>query len=445
MHAVVVSFDHLHLGMLGCYGNDWIETPHLDRLATESVVFDQHFGENLDRDGAEPGWWTGRIHPSSESGDQPLRRTWLADLLRSGGVHTRLLLESDAGDSSVVAPGFDDLVTVTVTDDSQAPETQGGFARLVAVEARHGLQTSGTGGARSLLWLKSRGVPSPWIPPREFVDLYFDELGLSEHAEPADAPDDLVDPADDAAGHAGAGGIDDLPAVEKIESRHTRTSAADVADSAAAEDPLPAEELVSPEELDARYSKALYAGYVTYLDRWLGKLFQLMEQSPHRDQVLLIVVAGAGESLGEHGALGAEQTGLYEELIHAPLFVRVPHSDQAGTRRSALVQPADVGATLLDWFGISCPPASTEGRSLLPLINNELDSVRDAAYVGVAGRVAGIRTQNFFYVRGEPSRTGLFPVSGRLFEKPSDRWDMVDVAAQYPEAVDELEARLASH
>ena len=46
--AIVISFDRLPLGYLGCYGNDWIETPHLDRLATQSVLFDLHFGENFD-------------------------------------------------------------------------------------------------------------------------------------------------------------------------------------------------------------------------------------------------------------------------------------------------------------------------------------------------------------------------------------------------------------
>lgn len=439
MHAVVVSFDHLHLGMIGCYGNDWIETPNLDRLATESIVFDQHFGENFDRDGADPAWWTGRYAPRAESNSPAVSRTWLSDLLRDAGVHTRLLLESDADDSAIVAPGFDDMVTVTVTDDSVAPETQGGFARLVAVEACHVMQAHNSSGAHSLLWLKSRGVPSPWIPPREFVDLYFDEFGLGEHAEP-----DEDDVEDGVADHEDTGRTCDATASETVGSLSASEPRHDPAEWATEGDSLVAGEPASPEEMDARYSKALYAGYVTYLDRWLGKLFQLIDQSPDRDQLLLIVVAGAGESLGEHGALGADEPGIHEELIHAPLFVRVPSSDQAGTRRSALVQNVDIGPTLLDWFGIPCPATSTDGRSLLPLIQNKVDAVRDTAYMNLADRVSGIRTAEFFYVRGEPSQSGLFPVSGQLYEKPSDRWDMVDVASQYPEVVDDLESRLAA-
>src|SRR5204863_9496231 len=59
--AIVLSFDHLHLGHLGCYGNDWVETPNLDRLATQAVVFDRHFAEDLDPEAANHAWWTGRF------------------------------------------------------------------------------------------------------------------------------------------------------------------------------------------------------------------------------------------------------------------------------------------------------------------------------------------------------------------------------------------------
>lgn len=45
MHVLVIEAPELHLGFLGCYGNEWLDTPHLSRLAAEGVVFDQHFAE----------------------------------------------------------------------------------------------------------------------------------------------------------------------------------------------------------------------------------------------------------------------------------------------------------------------------------------------------------------------------------------------------------------
>src|SRR5579864_9398559 len=44
-NILVLHVNGLHLGYLGCYGNDWVETPNLDRLAAEGIVFDQHIAD----------------------------------------------------------------------------------------------------------------------------------------------------------------------------------------------------------------------------------------------------------------------------------------------------------------------------------------------------------------------------------------------------------------
>ena len=38
MNVVVITVSGLHLGYLGCYGNDWVETPNLDRLASAWLI-----------------------------------------------------------------------------------------------------------------------------------------------------------------------------------------------------------------------------------------------------------------------------------------------------------------------------------------------------------------------------------------------------------------------
>ena len=47
MKVLVLNASAMHIGFLGFYGNSWVATPKLDRLAAESVVFDQHFAEVL--------------------------------------------------------------------------------------------------------------------------------------------------------------------------------------------------------------------------------------------------------------------------------------------------------------------------------------------------------------------------------------------------------------
>src|SRR5439155_10403244 len=60
MKALVIIVRGLHLGYLGCYGNEWIATPGFDRLAAEGAVFDQHFADWPSAEGAMRAWQTAR-------------------------------------------------------------------------------------------------------------------------------------------------------------------------------------------------------------------------------------------------------------------------------------------------------------------------------------------------------------------------------------------------
>ena len=40
MNFIVIVSDTFRRDHLGCYGNEWISTPNLDRFAEKSIVFD---------------------------------------------------------------------------------------------------------------------------------------------------------------------------------------------------------------------------------------------------------------------------------------------------------------------------------------------------------------------------------------------------------------------
>jgi arylsulfatase A-like enzyme len=46
-NVIVVMLDSLGANDLGCYGNKWIKTPNLDRLAKEGVLFENNYIESL--------------------------------------------------------------------------------------------------------------------------------------------------------------------------------------------------------------------------------------------------------------------------------------------------------------------------------------------------------------------------------------------------------------
>lgn len=59
MKILSLSAVGLHLGYLGCYGNEWIATPNFDRLAADGVVFDRHYVQSprADVSGVSPSEW----------------------------------------------------------------------------------------------------------------------------------------------------------------------------------------------------------------------------------------------------------------------------------------------------------------------------------------------------------------------------------------------------
>ena len=64
MNIVVIVADSLRFDYMGCYGSDWVETPRLDALAEESLVFDNAYVEGMPRC---------RAARLSSRGDSPFR------------------------------------------------------------------------------------------------------------------------------------------------------------------------------------------------------------------------------------------------------------------------------------------------------------------------------------------------------------------------------------
>src|SRR5438874_2724726 len=84
MKILVLNAGALHLGYLGCYGNEWVATAALDRLAAEGVVFDQHYA---DRPGSARSCWTGRYQfPLPQPAEPPAPAPDLRALLEASGV-----------------------------------------------------------------------------------------------------------------------------------------------------------------------------------------------------------------------------------------------------------------------------------------------------------------------------------------------------------------------
>jgi arylsulfatase A-like enzyme len=67
MRVIVFALNGCPAGWLGAYGNDWVGTPNLDRLAAEGVTFDRHISDCPDPTAARRAWLGGENVPNLSS------------------------------------------------------------------------------------------------------------------------------------------------------------------------------------------------------------------------------------------------------------------------------------------------------------------------------------------------------------------------------------------
>jgi len=89
------------------------------------------------------------------------------------------------------------------------------------------------------------------------------------------------------------------------------------------------------------------------------------------DKTIIVITADHGEAFGEHGIYGHGYP-LYEEFIHIPLIIKMPYAKN-GKRMKGLAQSIDIMPTLLELVGIE-KPHQTQGKSLVSFINAKKDS-----------------------------------------------------------------------
>jgi arylsulfatase A-like enzyme len=135
-------------------------------------------------------------------------------------------------------------------------------------------------------------------------------------------------------------------------------------------------------EEEHRDVKALYAGQVTLVDRWVGRFFELAERLGLFKNTLMIWTTDHGHLFGEHGLQGkpgAELGRLYEETTRIPLLVTHPGGLGAGQRIGGIVQPIDLMPSILEFMGLPVPEG-IDGASFWPLVRGESTALREHAF-----------------------------------------------------------------
>ncbi|MFD2587363.1 sulfatase-like hydrolase/transferase [Croceitalea marina] len=126
-----------------------------------------------------------------------------------------------------------------------------------------------------------------------------------------------------------------------------------------------------------RYTRQLQA--MTGIDRIVGRLRQLLKAHNLEKNTIIIFTSDHGLFMGQFG-LGGKAL-CYEITTHVPLIIFDPKLKKSnrGRTSNALVQSIDLAPTLLSKSGIDIPQ-SYQGHDLSPLLKGKQNAVREYLY-----------------------------------------------------------------
>ncbi|RAV14400.1 sulfatase-like hydrolase/transferase [Paenibacillus contaminans] len=141
------------------------------------------------------------------------------------------------------------------------------------------------------------------------------------------------------------------------------------------------------------YIKHYYAS-MSSIDEQIGRLIDYLKRHDLYDNTVIIFTADHGESLGIHGGLCDKSFFMYEETCRIPLIVK-PAAGLDGSRmEKSFVGTCDIHATILDLAGAGAPPEGTDGRSFAPMLEGQMvENWPDSIVTEGAGLEAAMFTQ----------------------------------------------------
>ena len=167
------------------------------------------------------------------------------------------------------------------------------------------------------------------------------------------------------------------------------------------------------ERLRAQMLRSLRA-----VDRAVEDVVDAVDDAGLADDTYFVFTSDNGYLWGEHRLMG--KVWPYEESIRVPLVIRPPGSHPTRTV-DAFALNVDVPTTIADLAGVD-PGLPQDGRSLMPLLDGEVDRWRHAFVVEFLGYApgipaySGVRTERYLYVEYRDRSRELYDLQADPFE-----------------------------
>jgi len=176
-------------------------------------------------------------------------------------------------------------------------------------------------------------------------------------------------------------------------------------------------------DTEIRRTKALYYGYVTFVDKWIGYFLNTVDDLKLWDETLILFVSDHGTEL-----MDKTQFGKSAQAMH-PFNFRLNF-----WARHEMVQNIDLLPTALEALGIAHEPV--DGRSVLPLLRGGAP-IRDHVITGW-GPWASVRDGEWNLI----VNTTAEDPQARLYRHVDDPDETRDVASDHAAVVGDMRGKL---
>ncbi|HMN30763.1 MAG TPA: sulfatase-like hydrolase/transferase [Caldilineaceae bacterium] len=360
LNLLYIHSDQHNPYVTGCYGDPLVQTPNLDRLAAQGVVFDNVYCPSPICVPSRMAMLTGR-HPYQNE-------VWTNSHILAAGIPTLA--------HAMGAVGY--RPTLIGRMHAVGPDQLHGYAeRLVGDHAPNHIGGSsvgrgvldGTAGPERISLVKSGAGQSAYQVHDEDVAAatvaYLNQLGAQKRTvgqiEPFNLSVGLMLPhppyvarREDYARYADGIGLPSKPIPFNqvthpfLRAWRSHTGIEQVTDE------------------EVRRARAAYWGLVHRVDVLVGQILAALEANGLAENTLIVYSSDHGDMQGEHGLWWKHV--FYEESVKVPLILCWPGVIPGGQRRQEVISALDVNATMLDAL-VAPPLTGSPGRSFLGLIS----------------------------------------------------------------------------